>query len=51
LEAEPSADFPTSILGTPTVVRPPLLASFASRDALLAAIVFSEALAPPVSLR
>jgi hypothetical protein len=47
----PAADFPTSILGTAEVARPPLLAAYASRDALLAAIVYSEALAPPIALR
>ncbi len=45
------AEFPTSILGTAVVDTPPLLVAFASREALLAAIVFSEALAPPLGLR
>jgi hypothetical protein len=46
-----TSDFPTSILGTARMADAPLLAAFGSRDALLAAIVFSEALAPPVGLR
>ena len=45
------ADFPTSILGTAAAATPPLLGAFASREALLAAIVYSEALAPPIALR
>jgi hypothetical protein len=49
--ASPAVDFPTSILGTTDAARPPLLAAYASRDAVLAAIVYSEALAPPVALR
>ena len=44
-------DFPTSILGTAVVATPPLLAAFASREGLLGAIVFSEALSPPIALR
>ena len=45
------ADFPTSILGTAVAAAPPLLGAFASREALLAAIVYAEALAPPIALR
>ena len=46
-----AGDFPTSILATAAIPAPPLLAAFANGPALRAAILFAEALAPPVALR
>ncbi len=47
----PAPEFPTSILETAPAAASPLLRAFGTPAALLGAIVYAEALAPPVALR
>lgn len=50
-ERAPGAPDPFAALGTPEPAASPLLAAFANGPGLLAGIILSEALAPPVALR